>query len=185
MKPENSAVKPSALRLRLEEESRARQRMLLILQVQAGTKTATEAAGELGVSRQTFHQWEKRGLHALLQAMEEQAPGRPTTPENPETEALREELLRLKHNLAVTEEIAELRGSLLRQLEKEAAQEEQERSKKKRSHRENPPTNRRNENPTPDALENPVCKNAGGLFQSAALATTSATGSAALAQTRT
>jgi transposase len=105
--------------------------MLLILQVQAGTKTATQAAEELGVSRQTFHQWEKRGLHALLQAMEEQPPGRPSTTENPEMEALQEKVQRLEHNLAVTEQIAELRGSLLRQLEEESAQEQRERSKKK------------------------------------------------------
>ena len=113
------------------KESRARQRMLLILQVQAGTKTATEAAAELGVSRQTFHQWEKRGLHALLQSMEDQAPGRPSTPVDPQKEALEEENRKLKHDLAITEQIAELRGSLLRQLEEESAQEERCRLKKK------------------------------------------------------
>lgn len=121
MKTQNSSV----------QESRARQRMLLILQVQAGTKTATQAAAELGMSRQAFHQWEKRGLHALLQAMEEQAPGRPAAPVDPEKEALKEQVQRLEHDLAITEQIAEMRGSLLRQLEQESAQEQRERSKKK------------------------------------------------------
>jgi transposase len=121
MKSENSAAK----------ESRARQRMLLILRVQAGTKTATEAAAELGVSRQTFHQWEKRGLHALFQAMEEQASGRPPTPENPELEALKQQVQRLEHDLAITEQIAQMRGSLLRQLEQESVGEPRPQSKKK------------------------------------------------------
>lgn len=105
--------------------------MLLVLQVQAGTKTATEAAAELGVSRQAFHQWEKRGMHALLQALEEQPPGRPPAPENPELETLKQQVQVLEHDLAITEQIAQMRGSLLRQLEEESAQEQRQRSKKK------------------------------------------------------
>lgn len=112
-------------------ETEAYQRLRLILQVQGGIKTAKSAAQEMGISRQAFHQWEKRGLHALLQAMEQQPSGRPIIPENPEMEALKAKVLRLERELAVTGEIAELRGSLLRQLEVEAAQEKWPRFKKK------------------------------------------------------
>ncbi len=114
------------------KERQARQRMLLMLQVQAGIKTATEAAQELGVSRQTFHQWEKRGMHALFQAMEEQPPGRPVTPGNPQVEELQEKVLRLEHQLAATEEVARLRKELLRSLEEERAQKAASHTKKKK-----------------------------------------------------
>lgn len=115
----------------LQKEQQARQRMMLLFQVQAGLKTAVEAAAELGVSRQTFHQWEKRGIHALLQAMEEQAPGRPAITADAEKEELAAQNLELRQRLAVSEEIADLRGSLLRQLEEEEAREERARFKKK------------------------------------------------------
>ncbi len=102
-------------------QQQTRDRARLIIQVQTGQKTATEAAAELGVSRQTYHQWEKRAMQALVESLEDRPPGRPSLAEDPQKEALREENLKLMHRLAVTEQIADLRGALLRSLEEETA----------------------------------------------------------------
>ena len=53
------------------------QRANLILQVRTGQITAQQAARQLGISRQAFYKWEKRGLEALLNALQDQPPGRP------------------------------------------------------------------------------------------------------------
>ncbi|MHC4842027.1 MAG: hypothetical protein ACYTDT_13905 [Planctomycetota bacterium] len=47
------------------------------MQVQAGTLTATQAAGVLGVSRKTYYEWENRALSSMLEAVTNQPPGRP------------------------------------------------------------------------------------------------------------
>lgn len=101
------------------KEQQALQRMRLVLQVQAGQKTAKAAARELGISRQAFHQWMKRGLHALLQAMEEQPPGRPRNPRDEQKEALEEQVQRLRQRTDQLQTVAALRKDLLRSMEEE------------------------------------------------------------------
>ena len=46
------------------QEALARQRAALIVAVQSGQITASEAAQQLGISRKTYYQWEKRALAA-------------------------------------------------------------------------------------------------------------------------
>jgi DNA-binding XRE family transcriptional regulator len=45
-----------------EAEDLAQRRAEIIVQVQSGQLTATEAARQLGVSRKTYYQWERRAL---------------------------------------------------------------------------------------------------------------------------
>jgi transposase len=90
-------------------EAQARQRALLILQVQAGQITATEAAQHLGVSRKTYYQWEKRALAALLQATEQQPPGRPPKEADPEKDQLRRQVTQLEQKVNELEQVMELR----------------------------------------------------------------------------
>ena len=54
--------------------------------MQAGQLTATAAAQQLGLSRKSYYQWEKRALAALLESQEEQPPGRPLKEADPEKE---------------------------------------------------------------------------------------------------
>jgi transposase len=87
----------------------ARQRALLILQVQAGQISATEAARQLGISRKSYYQWEKRALAALLQASEQQPPGRPPKEADPEKERLRRQVMELQQKVDELEQVMELR----------------------------------------------------------------------------
>ena len=61
--------------------SKSLQRAELIMKVRCGLMTATEAAAQLGVSRKTYYQWERRGLSALVDGHCDQRAGRPETPE--------------------------------------------------------------------------------------------------------
>ena len=73
----------------MDPQEKARQRATIILKVRSGQITATQAAQELGISRQQYYQWEKRGLAAMLNALESQPSGRPKTPTtNPEKQAM-------------------------------------------------------------------------------------------------
>ena len=56
-----------------------------IIQVRAGLLTATAAADRLGISRNTYYQWESRALTAMLAALQPGQPGRPPTAPDPET----------------------------------------------------------------------------------------------------
>lgn len=47
-------------------ELQAQRRAALIVQVQCGQITATEAAAQLGISRKTYYEWEKRALSAMV-----------------------------------------------------------------------------------------------------------------------
>lgn len=54
----------------------SQQRAALILQVRSGQITATQAAQQLGLSRQRYYTWEKRALQAMMQALENRPKGR-------------------------------------------------------------------------------------------------------------
>lgn len=90
-------------------EAPARQRALLILQVRTGQITATAAALQLGLSRKSYYQWEKRALAALVQSQEPQAPGRPRKASDPEKEQLRQQVTQLEGKIRQLEQVLELR----------------------------------------------------------------------------
>ena len=96
-------------------EMLARRRAALIVQVQCGQITATEAATQLGVSRKTYYEWEKRALAALVEAMRNRPGGRPATPTDPaqetlhqQTQQLQEQVQVLEQTLAIRQQLAEL-----------------------------------------------------------------------------
>ena len=59
-------------------------RTQLLLDVMARKITATQAAKRLGVSRKTWHEWQTRGMDAMILAMTDKPNGRPPTPVDPE-----------------------------------------------------------------------------------------------------
>lgn len=100
------------------QEMAARRRAALIVQVQCGQITATEAANQLGVSRKTYYEWEKRALAALVASQQDRPGGRPATPRDPEKETLqvqaqelREQTRMLEQTLAIRQQLAELSRS--------------------------------------------------------------------------
>src|SRR6516164_9999414 len=94
----------------------AQLRASLILQVRSGQITAQEAARQLGISRQAFYKWEKRGLKALLNALQDQPPGRPKGTTDPEKDQLKNRVEELEHKVRLYEQRDELR-KLLKQME--------------------------------------------------------------------
>ena len=92
------------------------QRANLILQVRTGQITAQEAARQLGISRQAFYKWEKRGLEALLNALQDQPPGRPKGTTDPEKDQLKSRVEQLERQVRLYEQRDNLR-TLLKQME--------------------------------------------------------------------
>ena len=89
--------------------AQAKQRAAVILQVQAGQLTASEAARQLGMSRKTYYQWEKRALQGLMEGLEPGLPGRPSTAPSREVQQLRKKVQELEQKLEETEKVARLR----------------------------------------------------------------------------
>ena len=71
-----------------------------LLDVTAGRKTSKEAAQALGVSRKTWHAWQRRGLEAMLEGLSRRPPGRRALPADPEKEALRRRVSELEARIA-------------------------------------------------------------------------------------
>jgi len=95
-----------------ESEMLARRRAALIVQVQCGQITATEAAAQLGVSRKTYYEWEKRALQALVGSQMDRPGGRPATPRDPEKTTLQEQKQDLREQLQVLEQTLAIRQQL-------------------------------------------------------------------------
>ena len=91
-------------------------RASLILQVRSGQLTAQQAAQQLGISRQAFYKWERRALKALLNALQDQPPGRPKGTTDPEKDQLKNRVEELEHKVRLYEQRDELR-KLLKQME--------------------------------------------------------------------
>ena len=91
-------------------------RASLILQVRSGQITAQQAAQQLGISRQAFYKWEKRALQALLNALEDQPPGRPKGTTDPEKDQLKTRVEQLERQVRLFEQRDTLR-TLLKQME--------------------------------------------------------------------
>jgi len=94
------------------QEQLARRRAALIVQVQSGVITATEAAQQLGISRKTYYQWEKRALQAMVEALRDRSVGRPATPTHPEQEALQQQKQELAEQQRVLEQTLAIRQQL-------------------------------------------------------------------------
>ena len=120
-----------------QAQAQAQQRARVILQVRSGRITATEGARQLGISRKTYYQWEKRALQGMLAQLEEQPPGRPSKDQDPQLEKMQRRIAELESRLKVAEQTAEVRAVLMAMREKE--EKEKRRSAKKRNpHRKNP-----------------------------------------------
>ena len=94
----------------------SQQRASLILQVRSGQLTAQEAARQPGISRQAYYKWEKRALKALLNALQDQPPGRPKATTDPEKDQLKSRVEELERKVQLYEQRDQLRA-LLKQLE--------------------------------------------------------------------
>jgi transposase len=90
----------------------ARQRAQLIMQVQNGLLSAQEAARQLGISRKTYYQWERRALAAMVEALGNRPPGRPPRLLDPEKEALQRQAQELQAKLEVLEQTERIRQRL-------------------------------------------------------------------------
>ena len=99
---------------RTPEEQRvlARRRAELIVQVQSGLMTATEAARQLGVSRKTYYQWEKRALSGMVDALQGKTGGRPSKPRNPDQEQVQKRLSELEAQERMREQVEHIRSEL-------------------------------------------------------------------------
>jgi transposase len=94
------------------QEALARQRAQLIMQVRSGVLSAQEAARQLGISRKTYYQWERRALAAMVEALGNRQPGRPPRPPDPEKEALQRQSQELQAKLEVLEQTEQIRQRL-------------------------------------------------------------------------
>jgi transposase len=95
-----------------EDKELARKRAAVVFAVRSGQITAEEGARRLGVSRKTYYEWERRALQAMTEAMEDKAPGRPSTPQNEEKQRLQDEITELRNKLFVAEKTVEVRDML-------------------------------------------------------------------------
>ena len=95
------------------KETTARERAMMIVQVRAGRMTVKDAAEALGISPKTYHEWEKRGLEAMMEGLTDREPGRPSTAPDPEMRKLQEEVARLRQHVMIMERTAELRAKVL------------------------------------------------------------------------
>ncbi len=95
-----------------KDEERARKRAEVIFAVRSGQITAEEGAKRLGVSRKTYYEWERRALEAMTEALENKAPGRPSTPQDEEKQGLQDQITELQNKLFVAEKTVEVRDML-------------------------------------------------------------------------
>ena len=95
-----------------QQQALARQRAQLIMQVRSGRLSAQQAARQLGISRKTYYQWERRALAAMVEALSNRPAGRPPRPLDPEKEALQRQTQELQARLAVLEQTEQIRQRL-------------------------------------------------------------------------
>ncbi len=95
-----------------QEPGAMQRRASVILRVQAGVFSATEAAAELGVSRKTYYQWEKRALTAMMKALSNRPGGRPAKRQDEEKERLRERVEALEAQERVRAQVDRIREML-------------------------------------------------------------------------
>lgn len=104
----------SSAKMERQSQERARAYLRLIMQVQAGETTVSDAARQLGVSRQVFHEHCNRMLAASLEALDGGCGGRP--PQSPEQLRIREleqQLAEQNQELSKLKILYDLRGEAL------------------------------------------------------------------------
>jgi transposase len=92
------------------QEELARRRAEVIVQVQSGRLTATEAAKQLGVSRKTYYQWERRALGGMIEALQDKEGGRPSKTRDPQKEGLQKRLEDLEEREKIREQVDHIRA---------------------------------------------------------------------------
>ena len=91
----------------------SQQRAALILQVRSGQITATQAAQQLGLSRQRYYQWEQRALQAMMNALENKPKGRrPQRKTDPEKQQLQTRVKQLEKELHHYKQKEKIRAEL-------------------------------------------------------------------------
>jgi transposase len=95
-----------------EDKELARKRTAVVFAVRSGQITAEEGARQLGVSRKTYYEWERRALQAMTEAMEDRSSGRPSIPQDEEKQRLQDENTELRNKLFVAEKTVEVRDML-------------------------------------------------------------------------
>jgi transposase-like protein len=107
----------------------AQERARVILLVRSGQLSAKEGARQLGISRKTYYQWEKRALQGMLHELQQQPPGRPVAKsKDPQLTAMEKRIAELESRLEVAQQTAEVRAVLMAMDE---ARERRARKKKK------------------------------------------------------
>jgi transposase len=91
------------------EEELTRRWAHQIMQVLSGQKKAADVVREMGVSRKTYYQREKRALQGMMQALSEKKGGRPPNLSDPQKEALLQENAQLQNELKVLKQTLEIR----------------------------------------------------------------------------
>src|SRR5688572_8528387 len=91
----------------------AKERAAIILQVRSGQLTVTQAAQQLGLSRQRYYELEQAALQAMIQALEPKAPGRPPDPRpSPEQMKLEQRVMHLEKELHAYQQREKIRAEI-------------------------------------------------------------------------
>ncbi len=86
------------------DTEKAARRLEQILAVMRGEKSATQAAEALGVSRETFYEWNNRALAGLRESLVDRTAGRPPAPpEGLEKIRMKQEIDELKQQVKLLE----------------------------------------------------------------------------------
>jgi hypothetical protein len=101
--------------------------------VRSGQLTATEGARQLGISRKTYYEWERRGLAAMVKAIQDQEAGRPHREVDREKEGLKGRVRELEQEIELAKKTDALRRML--NLYEERKRQRENRGKKNRSSR--------------------------------------------------
>lgn len=92
---------------------KAARRLEQILAVMRGEKSATQAAEALGVSRETFYEWNNRALSGLRESLADRAAGRPPSPpESVEKLQMKEEIRELKDEVQLLKDAILIRDAM-------------------------------------------------------------------------
>ena len=97
------------MREKKDQAALSRKRTEVILKVRSGEITTTEGAKQLGISRKSYYQWEKRGLEGMMKSLEEHPPGRPETEVDPQKDAMEKKIRTLEKELETAKKSAVVR----------------------------------------------------------------------------
>ena len=97
------------MKKRSTPQQAALKRAEVIMKVRCGLMNASQAAARLGVSRKTYYKWERRGLSALLNGLEDQPAGRPSQPVDKKKATLERQLALARQDNALLKHKLELK----------------------------------------------------------------------------